>query len=238
MLSGSSARLIARIARAPLAMLGHQKFHLALADAVLAGAGAVHGERPLHQALRHAWRGDLVGLAGSTMKQMEIAVADMADDGRQRRLAAMSPWVSAMHSASREIGTQTSVAHPARPAERQCTESAIVARLPQLRAVLHGGPSEIRAAACSPGKPRPSRPARRRRLGAVELEEQRGRHREFELGITLTTPICSASRSSTRATGTPAWMVAMVAGRASSVGNGQTAARNRLGNAKSAASPR
>ena len=53
MSSGSSARLIARIAvERRLAVLGRKIFHLALADAVLAGAGAVHGERALDQPLQ------------------------------------------------------------------------------------------------------------------------------------------------------------------------------------------
>ena len=44
MSSGSSACLIARITSSAVAMLGRKIFHLALADAVLAGAGAVHGD--------------------------------------------------------------------------------------------------------------------------------------------------------------------------------------------------
>ena len=46
---------------------------------------------------------------------MEIAVADMADDRRDQPISAMSASVSAMHSASREIGTQTSVDSPLAP---------------------------------------------------------------------------------------------------------------------------
>ena len=52
MFCGSSARLIAAMAAsAGRAMLGREIFHLALPDAVLAGAGAVHGQRALDQPL-------------------------------------------------------------------------------------------------------------------------------------------------------------------------------------------
>src|SRR5580658_10090615 len=68
-----------------LAVLGQQIFHLALADAMLAGAGAVHGQRTLDQALRQRLRAsDLVGVVHvDEQRQMEVAVADMADDRRQ-----------------------------------------------------------------------------------------------------------------------------------------------------------
>ena len=111
---GSMARLIAAMAAsAGRAVLGQQVLHLALAHAVLAGAGAVHGQRPLDQALGQILGAlDLVGVVHvDQQREMEIAVADMADDRRQQcRLAAMSACVSVTHSASREIGTQTSVA--------------------------------------------------------------------------------------------------------------------------------
>ena len=52
MSSGSSARLIARIAAsAGRPCSASEILHLALADAVLAGAGAVHRQRPLDQPL-------------------------------------------------------------------------------------------------------------------------------------------------------------------------------------------
>ena len=63
-------------------MLELEVFHLLLADAMLAGAGALHGERPLDQAVDE-------GLAGRDFRRivhvherldMEIAVAHMADD--------------------------------------------------------------------------------------------------------------------------------------------------------------
>ena len=48
-------------------------------------------------------------------QDVEIAVADMADDRRDQPISAMSASVSATHSASREIGTQTSVDRPRAP---------------------------------------------------------------------------------------------------------------------------
>ena len=52
MLCGSSARFKARMrSSAAGAVLRFQVFHLLLADAVLARAGALHGERPLDQAV-------------------------------------------------------------------------------------------------------------------------------------------------------------------------------------------
>ena len=48
-------------------------------------------------------------------QHMEIAVADMADDRRDQPISAMSASVATMHSASREIGTQTSVDRPSAP---------------------------------------------------------------------------------------------------------------------------
>ena len=66
-----------------LAALGFQVFHLALADAVLAGAGAVHRQRPLHQAFEeqlHARDFRLV-VEIDQNADVEIAVADVTDDG-------------------------------------------------------------------------------------------------------------------------------------------------------------
>jgi hypothetical protein len=62
-------------------------------------------------------------------------------------------------------------------------------------------------------------------LGAVELEEQVRRFRQVRLSWRLIARIASASTNSTRATGTPSWMVWMVARTASPMlGKAQTAA--------------
>src|SRR6185437_7590232 len=68
------------------AEFGFEVFLLALADAVLAGAGAVHRLRALHQAMhellpaRHLLA--IVDVAGH--RAMKVAVTDMADDRRDQ----------------------------------------------------------------------------------------------------------------------------------------------------------
>ena len=117
--SGSSACLIAAHHAKRLAVLGLQVFHLALPDAVLAGAGSLHGERALDQALdeglarRRPRRGSSMSTSGETV---EIAVADMADDRRdQPAVRRCRAGFRSTHSASREIGTHTSVANACAP---------------------------------------------------------------------------------------------------------------------------
>src|SRR5262249_23995048 len=63
-----------------------QIFLLALPDAVLAGAGAVHRLRALNQPMRELLAArHLIGVGGvAEHGAMEIAVADMADDRRQQ----------------------------------------------------------------------------------------------------------------------------------------------------------
>ena len=92
---------------------------------------------------------DLVGIVHVDQQgQMKIAVADVAEDRRDQPARAMSRWVAVTHSASREIGTQTSVANAcgARP-QRPARPIGVVARLPQPRAVLRLGRPLERAAA-------------------------------------------------------------------------------------------
>src|SRR5579883_3614816 len=62
-----------------LAMLGDEEVHLAIADAMLAGAGAVHGDGALHHAVVEPARlGDLLGLPRiENESEVEVAVADM-----------------------------------------------------------------------------------------------------------------------------------------------------------------
>ena len=80
---------------------------------MLAGAGAIHGQRPLHQPLEERARAPhFIGIRHvDEEREMEIAVADVAYDwGDEPNSAAMSSCVVLTHSASREIGTQTSLA--------------------------------------------------------------------------------------------------------------------------------
>src|SRR5712692_9127249 len=50
-------------------------FHLALADTVLAGAGAVHGERAFDQPLAQRFRGLEFGRVGHVDQQAEVKIA-------------------------------------------------------------------------------------------------------------------------------------------------------------------
>src|SRR3974377_37146 len=104
-----------------LAVLGREIPHLALADAVLAGAGAVHRQRSLDQAFEERLHPRLlVGVAEIDAEGAGEKVPPRT--GRRRgapsRFSAISRCVSVTHSASREIGTQTSVAMP-KPVERR-----------------------------------------------------------------------------------------------------------------------
>src|SRR5208282_5094779 len=65
-----------------LAVLGRHILHLALADAMLAGAGAVHRQGAFDQPFEEAVNArDFVGIIEvDSQRDVEIAVADMADD--------------------------------------------------------------------------------------------------------------------------------------------------------------
>src|SRR5262245_38939241 len=66
------------------AIFGRQIFHLALADAVFAGAGAVHGKSALGEAIeKGADARDLIRVIHVDQQaDVKIAVAHMADDRR------------------------------------------------------------------------------------------------------------------------------------------------------------
>ena len=89
-------------------------------------------------------------------------------------ISAMSASVSAMHSASREIGTQTSVERPRAPGrKRQRRPVGVVARLPELRAFLrHAGPQERPAAVFGGDLAEAFRLLGDACVAAVELHEQ------------------------------------------------------------------
>ena len=63
-------------------VLRRQIFHLALADAVLAGARPAHRQRPFHQAFEKRFDACDLIFIGRIHQQpdMKIAVADVADD--------------------------------------------------------------------------------------------------------------------------------------------------------------
>ena len=167
MSSGSSARLIARmVANAGCAVLGQKIFHLALADAVLAGAGAVHGDGALGEPGEKFLRApDLVGVVAVDQQQhMEIAVADMADHRRQqpaRRGVALAFADAFGEPRDRhtDIRRQRLYARP-QPLRRPI---GVVPRLPQ--------------PACGPRRASPNRTGRRRDLARSRRSAATARRR-------------------------------------------------------------
>ena len=166
--SGSSARLIARMASsAGSAVLGREILHLALADAVLAGAGAVHGERALDQPLDEglgALRPPSASSMSTSSVRWKLPSPTWPTIGATSLLSAMSRWVSVTHSASREIGTQTSVGIILAPGRSVKLDSAASWRACQSRVRSSGlrGPFERPAAELRGDLAEPLATARRR----------------------------------------------------------------------------
>ena len=130
---------------------------------------------------------DLVGVVHvDQQREMEIAVADMADDRRQRcRLSAMSRCVSVTHSASREIGTQTSVATIVRAGRSAKFDNAASWRASHSRVRSSGRVAQSNGPPPNSAAISPKRFGLlgHRRLGAVEFEKQHRRFRQAELGM-------------------------------------------------------
>ena len=86
-----------------VAVLNAQEIHLVQADAVLAGAGSVHGERALDDArVQPLGFLDLARIIGiGKNRAMEVAVADMAEDRRRQeaRLEVGNRFVDAVGQA-------------------------------------------------------------------------------------------------------------------------------------------
>ena len=141
MLSGSSARLIVLHQVDRLAVLGDERVELVHADAVLAGAGAAHRDRAQADAL-----GERLRPARARPRSFGIEQHAAGGSCRRRRgrrsarsspVASASACVSSTQSASREIGTQASVANACLPGrQRHRGVVRVVPRLPQPRAVL------------------------------------------------------------------------------------------------------
>ena len=93
MLCGSSARLIARIAGIALPSSAFEEIDLAEADAVLAGARAVHGDRAHDDALVERLRFlDLARVVGIDQDdEVEVAVADVTEERRRASKRARCP---------------------------------------------------------------------------------------------------------------------------------------------------
>ena len=124
--------------------------------------------------------------AGSTLiPRWKVAVADVADQDDRQTGPPQSASVSAMQSASREIGTHTSVDTTrvlGRKAER--TRSSVVARRPQARALLgRRRPLEAHPAMLVGDRLHDRRLLLDARRRAVELEEQHRRFRQPDLAV-------------------------------------------------------
>ena len=80
---------MARMTARPSPISALQVLGLALADAVLAGAGALHGDGALGQALQEALhRRHLLGVGAVEHRRgVEVAVAGVAGDGRDQARA-------------------------------------------------------------------------------------------------------------------------------------------------------
>ena len=99
--------------------------HLALADAVLAGAGAAHGQRARDQPLQEALRPPRPRPGRSCRPSAGRGSCRRRRgrrSARSARVRLMSACVSRTHSASREIGTQTSVASASLPGQAPFTD--------------------------------------------------------------------------------------------------------------------
>ena len=151
MSSGSRARLIARMAAsAGSPSSACEILHLALSDAMLAGAGSVHGQRALHQAFQkivHACNlGRIVEV--DQHADMEIAVADMADD-RAEQIALGDVALRFSHAFGEPRDRNADVARQRARAGAQgaLRPIGVVPRLPQPGAVLGAGRPVERAAA-------------------------------------------------------------------------------------------
>ena len=206
---------------------------------MLAGAGAVHGERALDQPLDEApWRARprRHRPCRPAACRWKLPSPTWPTIGATRRLAAMSRWVSVTHSASREIGTQTSVATALAPGRSaRAGPIGVVARLPEPGAIL--GPRRPVERAAAELLRRSRRSARDcsatpasvpwNSTNSIGVSRQR---RASNRRCTRCT--CSSSSSSMRATGMPDWMVGMAAlQQASTDGKRADAADDRLGNA-------
>ena len=168
-------------------MLGLEIGHLALPDAVLAGAGAVHRERAGDQPLvQRLGAGDLVGVGHVERHgEVEIAVADMAHDRRdQPALGDVALGRGHAFGEPRDrhadVGREHAGAGPQRPAR----PIGVVTRLPELGALLGlGRPVERAAAELGRDLAEPARLLGDAGVAAVEFDEQHRRLRQRELGI-------------------------------------------------------
>src|SRR5439155_667188 len=132
------------------AELGLQRALLAHADAVLAGAGAFHGQRALHQARVEGFGLVHLGPAAGIDQdhEVEVAVADVAEERDRHRgsLDLLRGFGDALGQA-RDRHAYVGGYRTRAGLELQAGEVGVVARLPDLRAVFGaGGPLEVEPA--------------------------------------------------------------------------------------------
>src|SRR3569623_827284 len=130
---------------------GNKVFLLALTNAMLTGAGAVHAVRPLGEAMHDfVPAGQFVGIVDVAQHQaVEIAVADMADD-RRDQLEVFDVLLRLGHAIGKARDRHADIGRhrPRTGADRRRRPISIMTRLPQLGAVLRArGPLECTAAA-------------------------------------------------------------------------------------------
>src|SRR5665213_303613 len=164
------------------AQFADQPVLLAEPDAVLAGAGAVHGQGPLDQAAVEAFGlQQLFGMAGIDHEDdMEIAVADMAED-RRGNARGQKVALGLADAFGQAADRHADIGGPADAAGPQADGGVIglVPRLPQPRAFLREvRPREVAAAILRRQGGHRLDLFGHRPLCPVELEEQSG-----DLGI-------------------------------------------------------
>src|SRR5258708_29049251 len=123
----------------PSPMLDAEILHLALADAVLAGAGAVHADGPkIEPSDEFAGTLDLAGILHVDHdRQMEIAVADMTEDRRNQPgprdiLHGLADAIGQARDRHADVGRDVLGAGP----EGEGGEVAVMPRLPEPAALL------------------------------------------------------------------------------------------------------
>src|SRR5215212_11309060 len=174
------------------AVLGFEILHLVLADAMLAGAGPLHGERPLDEARDESFDArDLVRIVHVDQRRdMEIAVPDMTDHRRDeaRRVGVALRRLDAFgepRDRHADVGRGRLRTRPQgedRPVD-------VVAGLPQAIAVLGlCRPLERAAAEIGGDLAKALGLLLHPGVRAVELEEERRRLRERELGVLVAGP--------------------------------------------------
>src|SRR5262249_18846852 len=133
-----------------VAQLLLERAHLAEADAVLAGAGAFHGERAVDDALVELPRFFQIGFAVRPHQDpaVEVAVADVAEEGNGHRragyvLRGLDDALGEARDRHADVGRDG-----ARPGPQlQAGEIRLVPRSPQAVALLGlGGPLEVHSA--------------------------------------------------------------------------------------------